>query len=248
MVRTFLAADPVPGDATFPLLQQFLQRALVVLTRQLELVERILQQTRGHGVDHAEAGVDIDRAEHRLQHIGQQRRPVPPAGFFLPLAEQNVASQVQGLGDAHQPGFADDPGPEFGQFALRRIRITMVQVVAYHQAQDRVAEQFQALVALAAAAPPMAVGSVLQGEVEQPAVAQPHVELAFQLGQLCFSVGIDRGKRGNRGVSVGHTAGQSAWRCGPRSRRHWTSRRRASQGAARWAHSPDRTLGRGTRN
>src|SRR2546430_8263929 len=116
----------------------------------------------------------------------------------LPLAEQNVASQVQGLGDARQPGFADDAGPEFSQFALRRIRITMVQMVAYHQTQDRVAEQFQALVALAAAAPPMAERSVLQGEVEQPAVTQPHVELAFQLGQLCFSVGIDRGKRRER--------------------------------------------------
>src|SRR5207247_9170197 len=115
-------------------------------------------------------------------------------------------------------------GPEFSQFALRRIRITMVQVVAYHQTQDRVAEQFQALVALAAAAPPMAERSVLQGEVEQPAVAQPHVELAFQLGQLCFSVGIDRGKRGNRGASVGHTAGQSAWSGGPRSRSHGTLR------------------------
>src|SRR2546428_4207405 len=120
---------------------------------------------------------------------------MPPAGLLLPLAEQNIASQIQRLGDARQPGLADDASPQLGEFALRGIRMAVVQMVAHDQTQDRVAQQLQPLVTLAAAAAPAALRPMLQRHTEQPAVAQPPVELALQLPELRPPGRVARWKR-----------------------------------------------------
>src|SRR3989442_14611833 len=111
-------------------------------------------------------------------------------------------------------------------------------MVAPDQTQDRVAQQLQTLVTLAAAAAPVAVRPMLQRQTEQPAVAQPHVELALQLRELSLSVGIDRWKRGSPRVSAGHTCGLSGWRCARQSPTHWTSQRRLPLCESRWAGTP----------
>src|SRR3989442_9361577 len=79
MIGTFLTADPVARNAPLLFLQQFLKRALVVLARHLQFVERILQQPSGYGVDPAETGVELYGPKHPLPHAGHQPPPMTPA-------------------------------------------------------------------------------------------------------------------------------------------------------------------------
>ena len=200
MIGPLDAADAVAGQPALPLLEQFLERALVVFGRLLHLIEGILEEPRRHRVRHAEPRVNVHRAEHGFHDVGEHRGTDPPPGFFLTLPEEDVAAEIQPLRDTRQVRLADDAGAQFGQFALWRIRVSLVQMVADDEVQHGIPQQLKPLVALAPTAPAfLAEGAVLQGEVQQGLVPQAHVELLLQGRQLRFAFGSQAGLCGGGG-------------------------------------------------
>lgn len=192
MIRSFLISDPVSGKAAFALLQQFLKRTLVVIARQLQVLEHLLEPPRGDGVRHTKTGIDVDGAEDCLEHIGQEGRSVAAAGLLLSLAQANVPPEVQSLADPRQPRLADDAGAQLRQFTFGSLRVAIVQMVAHDQVQDRITEQFQALVGLSPTAVAfVAEGTMLQSEIQQRAIPESQVKLPLELGEESFSLRID---------------------------------------------------------
>ena len=192
VIRSYLVSDPIPWKPPLALLQQFLQGALVVVTRQLEVFECLLEPLRGHRMRDAKTGIDVDSPEHRLQDISEQRGSSPAAGLFLALAEPDVAPQIQRLSDPREPGFADNAGPQLRQFALRRVGVPVVEVIADDEIQHRVPQEFQPLVGLSSAAAAfVAEGTVLQREIQQMPISETKIEFALEISEQRISLTVD---------------------------------------------------------
>jgi hypothetical protein len=113
-------------------------------------------------VRHAESGIDVNRAEHGLQDVGEQGRSVPAPCFLLPFAQQDIASQPQCARDACQPGLADDSRPQLREVAFGGIRVLVIEVIAHDQAQDGISQEFQSFVVLLMA-DPLPIRPMLEG-------------------------------------------------------------------------------------
>jgi hypothetical protein len=57
-----------------------------------------------------------------------------------------VTADVEFLGPTRQAGFANESGPRFGKFALRQAGECPVKVIADHEIENGIAEEFEALV------------------------------------------------------------------------------------------------------
>jgi hypothetical protein len=160
----------------FVTLQPFLQFGLRILGRGFHarvdfhrLVQPVHQRLGG-----GKAGVEVDRADQRLERIGQDRRPVRAAGAGLALAQLEQRRQRQPHSQAVQGVLLDQVGPHARQVALGQGRQADVQQVRNRQVQHRVAEKLQALVVVGRKA------AVRERELEQPRVGEGVLETRLQ--------------------------------------------------------------------
>ena len=113
-----------------------------------------------------EASVQIDGADDGLERIGEDGGAPPAAAFELALTQYDPIGQPDLAADLGQLFPLDQGGPEAGQFALARLRETLVQAIGDNKTQQGVAEVFQPFVIVPASA------AVRQGLLQQAAVIE----------------------------------------------------------------------------
>jgi len=93
-----------------------------------------------------QAAVDVHRADHRLEGVGQDRGLVPAAGDLLAPAEPDVVAQAELARHLGERAHLDHRGTELGQLSLGQVRVAAEQGVGHDQAENRVAEELEPLV------------------------------------------------------------------------------------------------------
>ena len=113
-----------------------------------------------------EAPGEVDRPDHRLDGVGQDRRLVAPPGGLLAPAEPDVLTQADRASDLGQRAGVDDGGAQLGQPALGEVGMGAVERLGDDHAEHGVAEELQPLVG---GQPAVLVGvrAVGQGALEQ---------------------------------------------------------------------------------
>ena len=111
-----------------------------------------------------EASIQIDGADNGFERIGEDGRAPPAAAFELAPAQYDLIGQPDLAANLGQLFPLDQGGPEPGQFALARLRETLVQAIGDDKAQQGVAEVLQPFVIVPASA------AVRQGLLQQAAV------------------------------------------------------------------------------
>ena len=136
-------------------LQEFLQTSLGVLQlfRRRQVLETSLIEPLDEGARRRQVAVEIDGADQCLQRIGQNRLPPEAAALQLTRAELDLLTQGQIVGEFRQRLSAYQRGSQPAQMALVGLGQGLVQSLGNGEAEDGVAEEFKALVVLAAGAP-----------------------------------------------------------------------------------------------
>jgi hypothetical protein len=98
---------------------------------------------------HVQAVLQIDRAEQRLQRVGEDARLVPAAGSLLALAQQQVRAEpgrAEAAGDVGERPHVHDARAQLGELPLGQVGMVVEQRGRDHHAEYRVAEELEALV------------------------------------------------------------------------------------------------------
>ena len=99
-----------------------------------------------------QAAVEEGRADQRLERVGQDRRAQGAAAARLALAEAERLGQAELERGAIEAVFADEVGANARQVALVGVAEAVEQQARDDQAEDGVAEEFEALVVVGAVA------------------------------------------------------------------------------------------------
>jgi hypothetical protein len=97
---------------------------------------------------------EVDRADQRLEGVGEDGVLLPAARDLLTATQQKVRADpavAQPPSDPGQRGHVHDRGTQLGQLALGEVRLAAVQLIGDDQAEHRVAQELQALVGRQAA-------------------------------------------------------------------------------------------------
>ena len=184
MVRSGLAeqliADLLIGAALHQLLEHGFVVLALVLLPQIRLLQQFLQNEAPWLLQ--TAGIQIHGGDQRLHHVRQDGGAFPPPGALLAFAQTHITTQIQTLRDAVEAGLAHQLGAKPGHPPLRDRRLLPIEKVRRHMAQDRVAQEFQPLIALAAIVPPLVgVGTVGQGRLQQTPVPEAISDFSLKL-------------------------------------------------------------------
>ncbi len=90
--------------------------------------------------------VEIDRTEHRLERVGQDRRLLPTAGGVLTLAQQQPLAQADRLGHFGQRSGVHHALAKVGELALGKIAVTPIGDLGDDPSEHRIAEELEAFV------------------------------------------------------------------------------------------------------
>src|SRR5690606_26705314 len=120
------------------------------------------------------AGVQVDRADQRLERVGQDGGAVRAARAGLAFTQAQQRRQRQPQREPVQRVLLDQVGPHARQVALRQFRETDVQQVRDGQVQHRVAEKLEALVVVGRET------AVRERELEQPRVRERVLKARLQ--------------------------------------------------------------------
>src|SRR5450759_1528062 len=90
--------------------------------------------------------VEEDGAQHRFEHVREQRFEAAPTAFGNALAQVEVAAHIELLREERKGVRVDHRRPCLGQLALAGARGVLVEVLGRDQLEDRVAQVLQALV------------------------------------------------------------------------------------------------------
>src|SRR5262249_31179385 len=99
----------------------------------------------GRGVEPA---VEVHRGDQRLERIGEDRLLCAPATGVLALPEQDARAESDLARDLRERTRVHDPGPHLGELPFGQVREASEHVVGDDDAEDRVAEELEALVRL----------------------------------------------------------------------------------------------------
>jgi hypothetical protein len=116
-----------------------------------------------------EAAAQVDGPDQGLQRVGEDRVLLPAAGGLLPAAEEQVRADpavAEPPRDPGEGGHVHHGSTQLGQLTLGEVGLAAVELVGDDQAEDRVAEELQALVGRQAAVL-VREGPVGQREAEQ---------------------------------------------------------------------------------
>jgi hypothetical protein len=142
-----------------------------------------------------EAAAEVDRADHGLDRVGEDRGLVAAAGRLLALAELDVIAQADGAGHLGQGAGVDDGRPQLGQQPLGQRGLGEVEGLGDDHPEHRVAEELQPLVG-GQATVLVRIGPVRQGKVQQLVGQLRTAELLAQRVQPV----VRRGGRVRRGA------------------------------------------------
>ena len=126
------------------LLRDLLQAPLVVLVlrglRQRAVPVQVVVVRR------VVTGVEEDRAEERLERVGEQRFQAASAPARDALAEVQVAAEVELLRELRKRVGVDHRRPRLGQLAFARSGVVLVQILGGDELQDGIAQVLESLV------------------------------------------------------------------------------------------------------
>ena len=201
---------------------------------------------RGHQrveepVDHLagdlEAAAEVDRADHRLDGVGEDRRLVRPPVISSPRPSWTCSPSPIVAGHVGQRAGVDDRGAQLGQLALGEVGVGPVERLGDDDAEHRVAEELQPLVG---GQPAVLVGvrAVGQGALEQLGVERrvperlPQVVVVGRRTRRSPADWSEDRPTVRRGSRTRRTAGRrgaaGAWRRRPGWRRSPATARRPS--------------------
>ena len=95
-----------------------------------------------------ESAIEKDRAEQRLEGVGQRGGPLAAAVQFLAAAEDQMLPEAQFAALLGQRAAIDEFGAGLGQRAFAEGGKFFVQLARQHELQNGVAEEFQPLIRL----------------------------------------------------------------------------------------------------
>jgi hypothetical protein len=87
-----------------------------------------------------------DRADQRLDAVGQDRRLVPAAGGLLAPAQPQVLAELEVTGNPRQRAHVHHSGAQLGEPALGEVRMVAEQRLRDDDAEHGVPEELQPLV------------------------------------------------------------------------------------------------------
>ena len=90
--------------------------------------------------------LQVDRADDRLDGVGEDRGLVATAGGLLAAAELDVLAELDLAGHVGQGAGVDDRGAQLGQPPLGEVGVGDVERLGHHDPEHRVAQELQALV------------------------------------------------------------------------------------------------------
>ena len=109
-------------------------------------VERLAEQRAHHGARGLEAAVEKRRADHRLQRVGEDRRPARAAALQLALAQQQLRAEVEAPRDRGERLLVDEVRAQPRELAFGQLRKLVVELERDDAVQHAVAEELQPLV------------------------------------------------------------------------------------------------------
>src|SRR5580704_3896498 len=143
VARTAGGDDPVVRRVPGPVLGCLLQLALEVLVAPLGEVADVLEKDLGR---RPVPLVEEDRADHRLEGVGEQRRQLARAGLDRAPPHQQGLAELEALAEPRQRGGVDQRGPKLGQLTLVVGGKSSEEVLADHELEDRVAQVLETFV------------------------------------------------------------------------------------------------------
>lgn len=166
-------------------LQELLKFALgiVEIGRLLHFGAALLEKAKHELASRIKAAIQIHRANHRLKGIGYGGATASAAAGLLTAAEDDMLPQVQPAGLTGKRGPVHQLGARLGKRAFTELGKAGVQLAGDHELDDGVAEKFEALVVVLAAAGLVSEGRVGEGEGEKVPVAKAITESGFQFGK-----------------------------------------------------------------
>ena len=136
-----------------------------------------------------QAAIEERRSDQRLERVGEDRRAHRSAAARFAFAESDRIGQAELQRGAEQAVLADEVGANARQVALVRIAQPLEQEARNDQAQDGVAEEFEALVVVGAEA------AVREGPFEQRRIAEAVADALLQ--------GVEAGIHAGRTAPIG---------------------------------------------
>src|SRR6266851_1558041 len=139
---------PIPGREAEAILDVFLEPRFVV--RAAATGGDAIQRLGKMKIDHLEhflpAIRQVDRADHRLERVGEHRALAAAAGELFSSAEQEQIPKPDLPGDPGQPFLVDDQRAQLRQLSFGGAGEAVHQTVADRQIHPRVPEKLEPLV------------------------------------------------------------------------------------------------------
>ena len=163
-------------------LENFLQRAfrIVRLGRVVHIRERWLEGAQNKIPRDFVAAIQEQRAQHGLEGIGQDRRPLAPAVELLAAAEDQQRPETQRAALRGERILSHELRADFRKRAFVVVRITGEERVREDELQHGVPEIFEALVVILARAQLVGNGRMRQRQPQQVTVAKRVAEVGLQ--------------------------------------------------------------------
>src|SRR6187455_2397192 len=149
MSRAFLARERIPARSHALALQPLLQRSLEIgkLTgRPADFCNLQPDQSIDDAPGSIETGIEIHRAQNRLERIDEESLFLPTSGFLLALSKVQVSSQFKLFCIPDQVRRTDEESLQLGKLSFRKCRILPAQGIADHKSKDRISKKLQLFV------------------------------------------------------------------------------------------------------
>src|SRR6266851_2729206 len=189
VLRPGFRDHPVLGREAEAVLDVFLESRFVVRAAAAggDAIERVGKVEIDYLEHFLPAVRQVDRADHRLERVGEHRALAAAAGELFPAAEQEQIPETNLPGDPGQPFLVDDQRAQLRQLPFGGAGETLHQSVADRQIHHRVPEKLEPLV-VADAVSPMLVGVafVSQGGQPERGVWKRDPKSGFQRSHLIF--------------------------------------------------------------
>ncbi len=129
-----------------------------------------------------EALVQVDRADHRLERVSQDREPLPAARLDLGVAHEDETTEPHRERPSREDRLRDEQRLRLGEVALVLLGVLAVEVFARHEPEDGIAEELETLVRLARPLSRHAqVRPVGERELQEVGVAEGDAEVLLEL-------------------------------------------------------------------
>ena len=153
VIGTALGLDGIFGLAALLGLQNFLQCRFVVSNAAAP--QHLVTQTGSNGIDdlahdkgtrRLDSGVEIERADHGFDAVGEEGILMAASAAFFSAAEEHVVAEFQPAGHRAQLAAADQFRAQPGQRAFIQFGIAPAQRFSNQQAHDGIAKELKLFV------------------------------------------------------------------------------------------------------